>query len=127
MNTSKDLTVVKPNDSNQASTTFVDDTPVEDNREESNVKFTVILPPKKVSSPSNEDEDEKSRPAKRQRRRRASEESGSEDDNHQEDRQQKIHFTVTIDPKSKVTKELANRINDSSGLTNKKRSTSREK
>jgi hypothetical protein len=105
----RDFTVVKSNDPTSTSSSFLEETTAattEDNAADAKVKFTVVLPPKK-SSPNKEDDEGEHR-SKRQRQ------SWDQDDDDDRRRKEKTHFTVTIDPVSKRTKDSRNKSHDTS-------------
>jgi len=102
----RDFTVVKLTNPTTISSSVVEETTTttasEDNTADVKIKFTVVLPPKK-SSPTKEDEEEEHR----SKRRRRSRDYNDDDDRH---RREKTHFTVTIDPASKHTKDSRNKV-----------------
>jgi hypothetical protein len=113
----RDFTVVKSNDPTSTSASIVEEAtiPLEDNTTDDKVKFTVVLPPKKTPTikEDEEDNDAEEHRAKRQRRRR----SWDEDDADQQHKE-KTHFTVTIDPVSKHTKDSKSKAKETSTTDN---------
>ena len=114
----RDFTVVKSDDPTAAPVSAIEEiAPADDDPADPKVSFTVILPPKKASSitrvTDDEDEDEHQHRSKRQRRRspNSDDEDGDVADRRRKD---KTHFTVTIDPSSKHTKDLRDRFDHKS-------------
>lgn len=110
-----DFTVVKSNDHNSTSLMEFDDATTEEIQNEAKTKFTVVLPPKKSQTQDDhhsEKEEEEERPSKRQRRA-PSEQQNGEDTETDPQVLHKTHFTVTIDPKSNITKDLVGKRNQS--------------
>ena len=110
----RDFTIVKSDDPTAADVSTVEDiSPADDDPADPKVNFTVILPPKKapsvtrVTDDEDEDEDEHQHRSKRQRRRSPTDDDGDAADRRRRDQ---THFTVTIDPSSKHTKDLRDRF-----------------